>query len=317
MMGVRIWGHGAALPQLVLTNDDLAQQVDTSDEWIFTRTGIKERRIMPQTADALVELAVEAGMQALTSTGIAPRELDLILLTSSTPDDLFGSAAQVQQRLGATRSVAFDLTAACSGFVFGLITAAQFIQTGTFRHILVVGADVLSRWVDWQDRRTCILFGDGAGAVLVSQGAENNLLGFTMATDGKGYELLNLPYDPDRSGFAPIYMNGREVYRFAVTKVPEAIEAILQTAQQQPQDIDWYILHQANQRIIEAVGERLGVESHRMVSNIAQVGNTSAASIPIALDEYVRAGKIRAGDKIMAVGFGAGLSWGGILFQWG
>ncbi|MCS6959476.1 MAG: beta-ketoacyl-ACP synthase III [Pseudanabaenaceae cyanobacterium SKYGB_i_bin29] len=317
MRGVRIWGHGAALPQRVITNDEIAQQVETSDEWIFTRTGIKERRIAAKSPDALVQLAVEAGMQTLTSTGIAPQELDLILLTSSTPDDLFGSAAQVQQRLGANRSVAFDLTAACSGFVFGLITAAQFVRAGTYRHILVIGADVLSRWVDWQDRRTCILFGDGAGAALVSQGAGESLLGFAMATDGKGYELLNLPYDPDRACFAPIYMNGREVYRFAVTKVPETIEAILQAANHQPQEIDWYILHQANQRIIDAVAERLGVEPRRMVSNIAQVGNTSAASIPIALAEYVRAGQIKPGDKIMAVGFGAGLSWGGILFQWG
>lgn len=314
---MRIWGHGGALPPQIITNEQLAQQVDTSDEWIVTRTGIKERRVVVNGSGSLVALALEASRQALASTGVAPIEVDLILLTSSTPDDLFGSAAQIQQGLGAYRSVAFDLTAACSGFVFGVITAAQFIRSGTFRHILVVGADVLSRWVDWQDRGTCILFGDGAGAVLVSSHSRDNLLGFAMATDGKGGGLLNLPYDPDRSGFAPIFMNGKEVYRFAVTKVPETIEEILAKSHHQPQDVDWYILHQANQRIMDAVALRLGVAPHKMVSNIAQVGNTSAASIPLALDDYARSGQIKPGDKIMAVGFGAGLSWGGLLFQWG
>ncbi len=317
MMGVRIWGHGGALPPRVVTNGDLAQQVDTSDEWIFSRTGIRERRIIPKTPDGLVCLAVEAGLAALHTAGVAPQDLDLILLTSSTPDDLFGSAGQVQHRLGAGRAVAFDLTAACSGFVFGVITAAQFIRSGTCRHILVIGADTLSRWVDWHDRRTCILFGDGAGAVVLGAQARDQLLGFAMATDGKGGDLLNLPYKPDCGGFAPIFMNGKEIYRFAVTKVPETIEAILTNCHFQPQDVDWYILHQANQRIMDAVAERLGVDHSKMVSNIAQVGNTSAASIPLALDHYVQAGKIKPGDRIMAVGFGAGLSWGGILFEWG
>ncbi len=317
MMGVRIWGHGGALPPEIITNDDLSLKVDTSDEWIFSRTGIKERRVIPKSQDGLVGMAVEASLATLTNTGVNAQDLDLILLTSSTPDDLFGSAPQIQHRLGAWRAVAFDLTAACSGFVFGLITAAQFIRSGAFRQILVIGADALSRWVDWQDRRTCILFGDGAGAVLVSAQANDHLFGFAMATDGKGGDLLNLLYEPDRANFSPVFMNGKEVYRFAVTRVPETIEGILSQADFKPQEVDWYILHQANQRIMDAVADRLAVDPSKMVSNIAQVGNTSAASIPLALDNYVQRGIIKPGHKIMAVGFGAGLSWGGVLFQWG
>lgn len=302
--------------------------VETSDEWIQTRTGMRQRHVCSPD-QSLADLAAEAGRQALARAGMAATEVDLIILATSTPDDLFGSAGKVQALLGASQAVAFDLTAACSGFVFGIVTAAQFIRTGAYQTVLLIGGDLLSRWVDWSDRATCVLFGDGAGAVVL-QGRpdQDNLLGFEIYTDGNLNHCLNLGYQGQprsltrektitQGNYQPISMNGREVYRFAVARVPEVIEKVLFKAQLDIAAIDWLILHQANQRIMDAVADRLQLPSEKVISNLAQYGNTSAASIPLALDEAVRTGKIQAGHLIVASGFGAGLSWGAVLFRWG
>jgi 3-oxoacyl-[acyl-carrier-protein] synthase-3 len=317
LLGVRFIGSGSAVPDRILTNIDLAEMVDTTDEWIASRTGIRARHIAEGEEDSVANLAAKAGQKAIAAAGLSPQDIDLIILSTSTTDDLFGTAGRVQKILGADRAVAFDLVAACSGFVFGLVTASQYIQTGVYKNVLLIGADVLSRWVDWQDRRTCILFGDGAGAVVLQASSEtNNLLGFEMRSDGKGNEFLNINYS-GRSTFEPITMNGQEVYRFAVRRVPEVIEKSLHKANLQVHDLDWLILHQANQRIIDAVVNRFGIDPAKAVSNMGKYGNTSAASIPIALDEWIQADKIKPDHLIAIAGFGAGLSWGSAVFRWG
>ncbi|NJL00367.1 MAG: ketoacyl-ACP synthase III [Spirulinaceae cyanobacterium RM2_2_10] len=327
-VGVAIAASGSAAPIAALTNDQLSTIVETSDEWIQTRTGIRSRRLA-QSEDTLSSLAAAAGTAAIAAAGLSADDIDLILLATSTPDDLFGSAVQVQAQIGATRAVAFDLTAACSGFVFGLVTAAQFVRTGTYRRVLLIGADVLSRWVDWSDRGTCILFGDGAGAVVLqATDGRDRLLGFELRSDGQLNHTLKLAFQgtpqPLTAGvtatagrYQPIIMNGREVYRFAVAKVPEVISKALFRADLATSDIDWLLLHQANQRILDAVADRLGVPREQTLSNLADYGNTSAASIPLALDAAVRRGQVQPGDKIVAAGFGAGLTWGAAVFEWG
>ncbi|MFN6065865.1 MAG: beta-ketoacyl-ACP synthase III, partial [Pseudanabaena sp.] len=290
--------------------------VDTNDEWISSRTGIRERHIADGENDSVANLAAKAAQQAIAAAGLQPENIDLIILSTSTSDDLFGTAGRVQKILGAERAVAFDLVAACSGFVFGLVTASQYIRTGVYKNVLLIGADVLSRWVDWQDRRTCILFGDGAGAVVLQSSSQNSLLGFEMRSDGKGNDLLNINY-LGRSTFHPITMNGQEVYRFAVRRVPEVIEKSLHHAGLAVNDLDWLIMHQANQRIIDAVVNRFGIDPAKAVSNMGKYGNTSAASIPIALNEWVKADKIQKDNLIAIAGFGAGLSWGSAVFRWG
>ena len=326
--GVAITGCGSATPEQFLSNEELSQIVETSDEWIKSRTGIGKRHLADQSV-SLSQLAAQAAIKALEMAQVSPRDIDLILLATSTPDDLFGSAAQVQSQIGANRAIAFDLTAACSGFLVGLVTATQFIRTGTYRNVLVIGADVLSRWVDWNDRATCVLFGDGAGAVLCqANDTKDNILGFELHSDGSQNGSLNLAYEgeelPLKEGvsvqkgtYKPLRMNGREVYRFAVAKVPEVIEKALYRANLTTSDIDWLVLHQANQRIMDAVSERLKLPPEKVISNLSEYGNTSAASIPLALDEAVRSGKVKKGDIIASSGFGAGLTWGGIIFRWG
>lgn len=316
LRGVSLIGSGSATPSKVITNDDLSQMVETSDEWIASRTGIRARRAIAAD-ECVASLAAQAGERAIAAANIQPDDLDLIILATSTPDDLFGTAAQVQFRLGATRAVAFDLSAACSGFVFGLATASQFIRTGTYQRVLLIGADALSRNVDWSDRGTCILFGDGAGAVVLQSSEEDHLLGFELRTDGKGNSLLNLSHNKEQGNYGCITMNGKEVYRFAVTAVPEVLEKAMHRAGLTVADLDWLILHQANQRILDAVQSRLGIAPEKVVSNLANYGNTSAASIPLALDEWVRSQKIKSGDIVAISGFGAGLSWGAAIFKWG
>lgn len=326
-LGVAITGSGSAVPATSLHNETLTELVETSDEWIATRTGIRQRRLATPS-ESLSGLATAASIQAIAASGIKPEELDLILLATSTPDDLFGSACKVQAQLGATNAVAFDLTAACSGFVFGLVTAAQYIRTGVYKNVLLIGADILSRWVDWEDRRTCVLFGDGAGAVVLQADKSDRLLGFALKSDGTQNHYLNLAYagasqellpnvNITKGTYQPITMNGKEVYRFAVQKVPEIIDKALFQANLSVDQIDWLILHQANQRIVDAVAQRLNIPEHKVISNLAQYGNTSAASIPLALDEAVRQGKIKPNDIIATSGFGAGLTWGAAIFQWG
>ena len=326
--GVSFVGCGSAKPETVLTNDQLTDVVDTSDEWIATRTGIRQRHIAG-AEDSIRSLGGEAARNAIARANLSPTDIDLIILATSTPDDLFGSACQIQHEIGASRAVAFDITAACSGFVFALVTAAQFVRTGAYKSAVVVGADLLSRLTDWSDRRTCVLFGDGAGAIVLQRAAESdNLLSFEMHSDGTQNDCLNMNYEREsipltgdvtvqKGNFNPVTMNGREVYRFAVNRVPEVLEKSLFHANLTIDAVDWWILHQANQRILDAVAKRLGISSDRVVSNMANHGNTDAASIPIALDEWVSAGKVKPGDTLALSGFGAGLSWGAAILKWG
>ncbi len=327
-MGVAIAGSGSAAPVAELTNARLSELVETSDEWIRTRTGIRTRRLAAE-GETLSALAAQAATAAIAAANLEPTDIDLILLATSTPDDLFGSGAQIQTQIGASRAVAFDLTAACSGFIFGMVTAAQFLRTGTYRNVVLIGADVLSRWVDWSDRSTCVLFGDGAGAVVMQATAgRDRLLGFELCSDGTLNHTLKLGFQgeprPLAAGasasignYQPIAMNGREIYRFAVAKVPEVISKALFRADLAASDLDWLLLHQANQRIMDAVADRLKLPRDKAISNLAKYGNTSAASIPLALDEAVRAGQVKPGDKIATAGFGAGLTWGAAIFEWG
>lgn len=327
-IGIAIAGSGSAAPAQFLSNDALSQVVETSDEWIATRTGIKQRHLATPT-ESLTQIAADACNKALEMASLEAEKVDLIILASSTPDDLFGSACQIQVAIGAKNAVAFDLTAACSGFIFAMVTAAQFIRSGVYRNVIVIGADILSRWVDWSDRTTCVLFGDGAGAVVMQATSEGDRwLGFEIRSDGTQNDCLNLPYRGEerpltenaaiaRGTYKPMLMRGKEVYKFAVNKVPEVIEKALFRSNLDVNDIDWLLMHQANQRILDAVAQRLGVPSEKVISNLASYGNTSAASIPIALDEAVRAGKIQPGDTIATAGFGAGLSWGAAVFRWG
>lgn len=325
--GVVITGSGRATPETVLDNQGLSQLVDTADEWIRTRTGISQRRLA-LASESLSTIATAAGKNAIAMAGITPADIDLIILATSTPDDLFGTACKIQALLGATNAVAFDMTAACSGFVFGLVTAAQYIRTGVYQNVLLIGADILSRWVDWEDRRTCVLFGDGAGALVMQAANCDRLLGFELKSDGTQNNCLNLAYqaqpkqlidgvEVSNGTYQPITMNGKEVYRFAVQRVPEVIDKALFRANLGADQVDWLLLHQANQRILDAVAERLSIPPSKVISNLAHYGNTSAASIPLALDEAVREGQIKPGDIIASAGFGAGLTWGAAVFQWG
>lgn len=324
--GIAITGCGSSTPAATLHNRDLTQIVETSDEWISARTGIHQRQIAAD--ESVSSLATEAARAAIAMAGISPAEIDLIVLATSTADDLFGTACKVQVQLGASNAVAFDMTAACSGFVFSLVTASQFIRTGVYKNALVIGADILSRWVNWSDRSTCVLFGDGAGAVVLQASESENLLGFELRSDGTQNQSLNVGYQTQlrelvagvnvaQGTYQPITMNGKEVYRFAVQRVPEVIEKALFRADLSIDQVDWLLLHQANQRILDAVAERLKIPTDKVISNLAKYGNTSAASIPLALDEAVREGKIKTGDIIASSGFGAGLTWGSAIFRWG
>ncbi|MBW4544364.1 MAG: ketoacyl-ACP synthase III [Symplocastrum torsivum CPER-KK1] len=326
-LGIAITGSGSATPEVALDNHQLERMVETSDEWITARTGIRERHLV-DAQGCLSAIASTAAQKAIAMAGIAPTDLDLIILATSTPDDLFGTATQIQHLLGAPQAVAFDMTAACSGFVFGMVTAAQFIRTGAYRNVLLIGADILSRWVDWTDRGTCILFGDGAGAIVMQANESDRFLGFELRSDGTLNKSLQLAFKAQtrelvegvtvsQGNYQPISMNGKEIYRFAVQKVPEVIEKALFRANLSTDEVDWLLLHQANQRILDAVAQRLNIPAEKVLSNLAHYGNTSAASIPLALDEAVRAGKIQSGDVIAASGFGAGLTWGATIFQWG
>lgn len=334
--GCKLVGCGSAVPTLEISNDDLSKIVDTNDEWISVRTGIRNRRVLTGK-DKMTNLAVEAAQKALEMAEVDPDDVDLVLLCTSTPDDLFGSAPQIQAALGCKGyPLAFDITAACSGFVLGLVSASCYIRGGGFKNVLVIGADALSRYVDWTDRGTCILFGDAAGAVLVQacESDDDALFGFDLHSDGEGNRHLNarikenetdgsfgtngsaVAFPPKGSSYSFVEMNGKEVFRFACKVVPQSIEIALQNAGMTTSSIDWLLLHQANQRILDGVATRLEIPSDRVISNLANYGNTSAASIPLALDEAVRSGKIKSGQTIATAGFGAGLTWGSAIIRW-
>ncbi|MDW8180612.1 beta-ketoacyl-ACP synthase III [Thermoflexus sp.] len=322
-----IVGWGMAVPQRVVTNHELAQFVETSDEWIVTRTGIRERRVAsPQESTATLSIA--AAEEALAVAGIPPRDVDLILVATVTPEYLFPSTAcLVQDALGATKAGAFDLLAGCSGFIYGLHLAAAAIRAGTHQVALVIGAETLSRIVNWQDRNTCVLFGDGAGAVVL-QGSDTpgGVLASMIRADGSGGELLILPAGGSRlpiseaavrDGCHFIRMNGREVFRFATRVMEKATREVIAQAGLRLEDVDLIIPHQANIRIIEAAAKALGLPMDRFFVNIDRYGNTSAASIPIALCEAVQQRRLNPGDRAVMVAFGAGLTWAAAVVEWG
>ena len=330
MHGSHIVSTGSAVPNICIDNDLLGTILDTSDNWISTRTGIKERKILAQD-QSIIDLATTASIHALNKGLLQAKDLDLIIFATSTSNDLFGSASQLQRTLGAKQAAAFDITAACSGFVIGLVIAHQFIQTNAYNNILIVGADTLSQWVDWSDRTTCILFGDGAGAAILQKNRQNDILAFEINTDGseahqlcinhkrhfhqsiRNHDLLNIP---SSSNYEYLRMNGKEVYKFAVSKVPDSINKCLKKTCLNSNDITWLLLHQANQRILETVANKLKIPVQKLLSNIQFYGNTSAASIPIALDEAFNSGHICNEDIIAIAGFGAGLTWGSIIIKW-
>jgi 3-oxoacyl-[acyl-carrier-protein] synthase-3 len=274
-------------------------------------------------------MGYKAALSAIEMANWDIKTIDLIVLATSTPHDLFGSAPSIQAKLGASNAVAYDLTAACSGFLFALITASQFLKGGSFKRAIVIGADQLSSFVDWNDRRSCILFGDGAGALAIEATNKfDNFIGFDMRTDGGRGSFLNLPstnnkdsivdeIDFSSGGFSQIQMNGQEVYKFAVKEVPIILEKLLKKMKYNSDQVDWLLLHQANQRILDSVGERLKIPREKILSNLEKYGNTSAATIPLMMDEAVRDSRIKQNDIIATSGFGAGLSWGAALIKWG
>ncbi|MEC9488985.1 MAG: beta-ketoacyl-ACP synthase III [Halanaerobium sp.] len=320
-----ITGLGSAIPEKVLTNKDLEKIVETSDEWIFERTGIRERRIVDEDTHTS-DLAYQAAQKALEDAGIGAEELDLIIVATVSPDMAFPATACIlQDKLGAKDTGAFDLQAGCSGFVYGITMASQFIAAGTYDHILVVGAETLSRITNWEDRGTCILFGDGAGAAVLSPVEEGGIITTHLGADGSGGKYLDLPAggaklpaseETVRERLHYIRMDGNQVYKFAVRVMGKAAKIVAEDAGLTPADIDLFIPHQANQRIITAAARRLGVEMDKVFVNLHKYGNTSGASIPIALDEAYREGLLHKGDNVVMVGFGAGLTWASACLQW-
>ena len=319
-------GWGKYVPRRVLTNDDLSRMVETSDEWIRTRTGIRERRLADE-GETTATMAVEAARQALEVARISPAQLDLIIVATVTPDHLFpATACLVQDALGATHAAAFDLSAGCSGFIYALSVAAHLLEAGAFQTALVIGAETLSRITDWSDRATCVLFGDGAGAVVLQAGEnEGGVLATVLGADGSGGDLLMLPAGGSRwpashrtvaEGLHYLRMQGREVFRFAVRKMPATTRKVLERAGLTLDDVGLLIPHQANQRIIDAAARALGIPEDAVYVNLDRYGNTSAASIPIALCEAAEEGRIQPGDLVVCVGFGAGLTWGAAAIRW-
>ncbi|CRK83476.1 beta-ketoacyl-ACP synthase III [Neobacillus massiliamazoniensis] len=309
-MKAGIVGIGRYLPEKVVTNADLEKMMDTTDEWIRTRTGIEERRIAEENIDTS-DMAFGAAQKAIENAGITPMDIDLILVATVTADQPFPSVAcMIQERLGAKKAAAMDISAACAGFMYGVITAAQFIETGVYKHVLVIGVEKLSKITDWNDRGTAVLFGDGAGAAVIGPVSENRgILAFELGADGTGAKHL---YQDEY-----IIMNGREVFKFAVRQMGDSCVNVLEKAGLSKEDVDLLIPHQANIRIMEASRQRLELPVEKMSKTVHKYGNTSAASIPISIVEELEAGKIKDDDVIVMVGFGGGLTWGAIAVRWG
>ncbi|WP_027953524.1 MULTISPECIES: beta-ketoacyl-ACP synthase III [Halobacillus] len=305
-------GIGHYTPEKVLTNKDMEKIVDTSDEWIRTRTGIEERRIASDDMDTS-DLAVRASQEALKDAGLDIQDIDMILVATVTPDTPFPSVATVlQEKLGARKVAAMDLSAACAGFMYGVITAKQFIESNAYQNVLVVGVEKLSKITDWSDRNTCVLFGDGAGAAVIGPVSDDKgILSFELGSDGSGGK--HLYQKPEEK----LQMNGREVFKFAVRQMPESSVNVVKKIGLSEQDVDYLVPHQANIRIMEAARQRLGIPEEKMSTAVKRYGNTSSASIPIALSEDVKAGKIKDNDLVVLVGFGGGLTWGAVALRWG
>ncbi|MFZ5864179.1 MAG: beta-ketoacyl-ACP synthase III [Nitrospirota bacterium] len=322
----RIVGTGSYVPERVMTNADIERLVETSDQWIVERTGIRERRIA-DPSEATSDLAAAAATRALEAAGVHAPDLDLVLVATATPDMLFpATACLVQARLGAKRAFAFDLSAACTGFLYGLSVADQYLRSGAARTVLLVGAEVLSRVTDWTDRATCILFGDGAGAVVLrAERGERGVLSTHIHADGSMWDFIHVPGGGSRHppsedtlvrGLQFLRMKGSETFKVAVRTLEETSLEALKANGLTIADVRWLIPHQANRRIIEAVGARLGLPPERVVMNLERVGNTSAASIPIALDELIRRNGVNADDILLFAAFGAGLTWGSAAVRW-
>lgn len=324
--GIRWAGIGAYIPENTITNDDLTQLVETSDEWITTRTGIKQRQVV-SGSQSVGDLAIAAAKDALESAGMKGEDIELIIVATSTPDTIYPAAAcLVQEAIGAKNAAGFDLALACSGFVYSSVVAQQFLRTGMYKNALVIGADIHSRFVDWYDRNVCVLFADGAGAAIYTAeyGAEDHFLANDLHIDGaKSQELTLYVNNPNCPLVSPrddvkntVEMNGREMFKFAVGVVPESIRTTAKQAGIAIDDIDHLVLHQANIRIMQAMSEKLNIPPEKLVTNLAKVGNTSAASIPIAINEAVLKGQIKPGELLMLCGFGAGVAWGSSLVKW-
>jgi 3-oxoacyl-[acyl-carrier-protein] synthase III len=323
----RIVGTGMSVPERVLTNADLERMVDTSDEWILARTGIRERRIAAPD-ECLSSFTVPACRNALEMAGLKGSDVDLVICATVTPDQPFpATSTRIQDQIGANRAAAFDLAAGCTGFVYGLGVAQQFLQTGWAKTALVVGGEVLSKIVDWKDRNTCVLFGDGAGAVVLraEEDGDRGLLGTALRSDGSLANLVELPGGGSRephtaatleNGRNFLKMRGSETFKIAVRSIAEISDEALTSCGLGHKDVTWFIPHQANRRIIEAVGQRLEVPEGHTYINVERFGNTSAASIPIGLDELNRGGKIHPGDILLFSAFGAGLTWGAAVVRW-
>lgn len=323
---VGIIGMGSYVPETIMTNYDLEKIVDTSDQWIVERTGIKERRIAGEGVTTC-DLAVKAAQQAIENAGITPEEIDLIIVATVTPDTVFPAAACiVQDRIGAVNAAAFDLSAGCSGFVYGLTVGSQFISSGLYKKVLIIGAETLSKIMDWTDRNSCILFGDGAGAAVISEvEAGYGILGVELGADGSGGDHLQMPAGGSRLPASAetvknrlhyIKMNGNEVFKFAVKAMGEAAVKALDRAGVDCAEIDCLIPHQANMRIIQSAAKRLKVPMEKVVVTVDKYGNTSAASIPMALADAAKTKRIKKGDTIVLVGFGAGLTWASCVMKW-
>lgn len=309
-MNAGITGVGRYLPENIVTNLDLEKRMDTTDEWIRTRTGIEERRIAGDDMETS-DLAYRAAVEAISNAGISAEDLDLILVATVTPDQPFPTVScMLQDQLGAKKAAAMDVSAACAGFMYGIVTAKQFIESGAYKYVLIVGVEKLSKITDWNDRNTAVLFGDGAGAVVMGPVSEGKgVLSFELGSDGSGGKHL---YQEDY-----IVMNGREVFKFAVRQMGESSINVLEKAGLSKEDVDFLIPHQANIRIMESARQRLELPVEKMSKTVHKYGNTSAASIPISLFEELEAGKIKDGDLVVMVGFGGGLTWGAIAMRWG
>jgi len=318
-----IKGCGGYLPERVVTNNDLAKLVDTSDRWITERTGIKERRIAAE-GELTSTMGALAARAALDDAGLAPEDIDLIILATSTPDQTFpATAVTIQAELGITHGAAFDMQAVCSGFVFALATADSYLKSGQFKRALVIGAEAFSRILDWQDRSTCVLFGDGAGAVVVEaqklNGAltDRGILATSLRSDGRYRDKLYVDGGPSSTGtVGHVRMDGPEVFRHAVTKISEVIDATLTQAGYKASDVDWFVPHQANKRILDGAARKLGLDPARVIITVDKHANTSAASIPLALSQGRSDGRIKTGDLVLLEAMGGGFTWGAVLLRW-
>jgi len=325
-ISVGISGIGSYVPEKIITNDDLSKIVDTNDEWIVTRTGIRERRIADDKT-ATSDLATEAGKRALLDAGIDASELDLIIVATATPDHAFPStAAIVQKNVGASKAAAFDISVGCSGFVYGMVTGSAFISSGIYKKVMIIGAETLSKIVDWTDRNTCVLFGDGAGACILESCDESfGILSSELGSDGVNGEVLILPAGGSRmpsteetlrDKLNTIKMDGKEVFKFAVRVIEKSSLSVLDSAGLDIEELDFLVPHQANTRIIDAAMKKLKLNKDKIHINLDKYGNMSAASIPVALDEAVRENRIKKGDNVLLIAFGAGLSWASTIIRW-